>query len=57
MLIDACKEYIRKTNRKIFFEYVLLNGQNDSLEHATNLGKLFEKFTMPCKFDSSKPYP
>ena len=40
MLIDACKEYIRKTNRKIFFEYVLLNGQNDSLEHATNLGKL-----------------
>ena len=40
MLIDACKEYIKKTNRKIFFEYVLLNGQNDSLEHATKLGKL-----------------
>ena len=40
MLIDACKEYIKKTNRKIL-NMCLLNGQNDSLEHATKLGKLF----------------
>ena len=42
MLIDACKKYIEKTNRKIFFEYVLLEGQNDSPEHAKKLGLLLE---------------
>ena len=39
-LIETCKDYISKTNRKIFFEYVLLSGQNDSEEHANKLGKL-----------------
>ena len=42
MLIDACREYIRKTNRKIFFEYVLLKGQNDTLDHANKLGILLK---------------
>ena len=42
MLIEACKEYIKKTNRKIFFEYVLLNEQNDTLEHANKLGLLLK---------------
>lgn len=41
-LIEACKEYIKKTNRKIFFEYVLLNEQNDTLEHANKLGLLLK---------------
>ena len=39
-LIKSCNEYIRITNRKIFFEYVMLDGQNDTLDHAKNLGKL-----------------
>ena len=39
-MIETCKDYISKTNRKIFFEYVLLSGQNDSEEHANKLGKL-----------------
>lgn len=39
-LIDACKKYIEKTNRRVFFEYVLLHGQNDSPEQAEALGKL-----------------
>tara|TARA_B100000927_G_scaffold277882_1_gene259930 strand:+ start:771 stop:1856 length:1086 start_codon:yes stop_codon:yes gene_type:complete len=39
-LIETCKKYIEETNRKIFFEYVLLSGQNDSLDHANKLGKL-----------------
>tara|TARA_B110000438_G_scaffold157231_1_gene150700 strand:- start:5774 stop:6862 length:1089 start_codon:yes stop_codon:yes gene_type:complete len=42
MLIEACKKYIEKTNRKIFFEYVLLEGQNDSSEHAKKLGELLK---------------
>ena len=39
-LIEACKKYIEKTNRKVFFEYVLLKGQNDSVSHAEKLGRL-----------------
>ena len=41
-LIDACRTYIELTNRRIFFEYVLLDGQNDSLKNADNLGTLLE---------------
>lgn len=41
-LIQACGTYIERTNRRIFFEYVLLDGQNDSLKDADNLGKLLE---------------
>ena len=39
-LIEACRAYVEKTGRRIFFEYVLLRGQNDSLEHALKLGRL-----------------
>ena len=41
-LLDACKKYVERTNRKVFFEYVLLEGQNDSVKHARKLGKLLE---------------
>lgn len=41
-LIEACKKYVEKTNRRIFFEYVLLHGQNDSVAHADALGKLLK---------------
>ncbi len=41
-LIDACRKYVDKTNRRIFFEYVLLHGQNDSVSHAEALGKLLK---------------
>ncbi len=39
-LITACRRYVEETNRRVFFEYVLLRGQNDSLMHATRLGQL-----------------
>lgn len=41
-LIAACKKYVEKTNRRIFFEYVLLHGQNDSIVQAEALGKLLK---------------
>ena len=41
-LIGACKKYVEKTNRRIFYEYVLLYGQNDSEAHAERLGKLLQ---------------
>lgn len=39
-LIDALKEYINKTNRRVTFEYILLEGINDSVEEAVELSKL-----------------
>lgn len=39
-LIEACKEYIRITNRRITFEYSLVDGVNDSDKDALNLVKL-----------------
>ena len=28
-LMAACERYVEKTNRKVFFEYVMLAGVND----------------------------
>ena len=39
-LILVIKKYIAKTNRRVTFEYILLDGINDSLEHAKELAKL-----------------
>jgi 23S rRNA (adenine2503-C2)-methyltransferase len=36
-LIDACRDYVATTHRRITFEYVLINGVNDSLEMAAEL--------------------
>ena len=40
VLLDACRQYVTLTGRRIFFEYVLLKGQNDRLGHARKLGSL-----------------
>lgn len=39
-LLDACRRYIDKTGRRISFEYALIDGVNDSKEHANELGRL-----------------
>lgn len=36
-VIKACKAYINKTNRRVSFEYTLINGVNDSKECALEL--------------------
>jgi len=41
-LIEACKEYIGKTNRQITFEYVLVKGLNDSKKDAGDLARLIK---------------
>lgn len=41
-LIEACKYYINKTNRRITFEYSLIDGINDSKEHAYKLVNLIK---------------
>ncbi|MDQ2679450.1 MAG: 23S rRNA (adenine(2503)-C(2))-methyltransferase RlmN [Candidatus Eremiobacteraeota bacterium] len=39
-LMAACERYASKTRRKIFFEYVMLEGINDGVEHAQQLARL-----------------
>ncbi|MEG1142423.1 MAG: 23S rRNA (adenine(2503)-C(2))-methyltransferase RlmN, partial [Clostridia bacterium] len=39
-LINACKEYIKKTNRRISFEYALAKENNDNIEDAQRLVQL-----------------
>ena len=41
-LMSAVKEYIKKTNRRITFEYILLDGINDSNECAYKLADLIK---------------
>lgn len=41
-LMKAIEEYVKKTNRKVLFEYVMLDGVNDSLELADELAKLMK---------------
>ena len=39
-LIAACREYCAKTRRRIFFEWTLIAGTNDSPAHAARLAAL-----------------
>ena len=39
-LMAACARYVDKTNRKVFFEYVMLEGVNDDEASAVALAKL-----------------
>jgi len=39
-LMRSAQYYVRKTNRRITFEYLLLGGVNDTLEHADKLSDL-----------------
>ncbi len=41
-LIDSIKEYIKVSNRRVTFEYILLAGVNDKLEHARELATLLK---------------
>lgn len=41
-LLGACKYYVDKTNRRITFEYALINGFNDGIKEAEELSKLLK---------------
>ena len=42
MLLEACREYGTKTGKRIFFDWTLIAGKNDSPETAVRLAKLLE---------------
>ena len=41
-LIETCKAYTSSTGRRITFEYAMIDGLNDTVEHATQLSKLLK---------------
>ncbi len=41
-IIDACRRYYDKTKRRIYFEYTLITGVNDSDDDAQRLSKLLK---------------
>lgn len=45
-LMRGCRDYIERTGRRLTFEYVLIDGINDSPWHARKLGHLLQGF--PC---------
>ncbi len=48
-LLDACREYHMKKRQRIMFEYVLLDGINDSDEAAEKLAAMLRG--IPCKIN------
>jgi 23S rRNA (adenine2503-C2)-methyltransferase len=40
LLLETVDEYIEKKNRKVMFEYLLIDGQNDADEHARELAEV-----------------
>ena len=43
-IIKDCKRFVMKTGRRVSFEYLMLNGINDKVEHADELSTLLKGF-------------
>ena len=43
-ILDACKYYFNKTNRRVVFEYVLVQNQNDGFEDAKIIASILKGF-------------
>jgi len=41
-LMKSLDDYVEKTNKRIFYEYIMINGVNDHIKLAHELGKLLE---------------
>ncbi len=60
-LIESIKYYLKKTNRRVTFEYILLKGVNDKKENALELCKLVKDLNcyinlIPYNENSDKKY-
>jgi 23S rRNA (adenine2503-C2)-methyltransferase len=48
-LMDAVRDHVEKTGRRVTFEYILIEGINDSIGDAAKLVKLVAQ--LPCKIN------
>jgi 23S rRNA (adenine2503-C2)-methyltransferase len=56
-LMAACRAYYSATRRKLFFEYVLLKGVNDSIEDARRLAGLIRGIPSKVNLIPFNEYP
>ena len=56
-LLAACKRYFAGTNRKITFEYVMLDGINDSPQDARALSRLLSHIPGKINLIPFNPFP
>jgi 23S rRNA (adenine2503-C2)-methyltransferase len=57
-LLEACRKYVEgDSRRRVTFEYVMLAGVNDSLEHARALVKLLEGVPAKVNLIPYNPFP
>ena len=43
-IIEDCKQFVKDTGRRVSFEYLMLSGINDKIEHANELSNLLRGF-------------
>jgi 23S rRNA (adenine2503-C2)-methyltransferase len=59
-LLDACRRYVdrdSRSNDRITFEYVMLDGVNDSAQHARDLAKLLRDVPSKINLIPFNPFP
>jgi 23S rRNA (adenine2503-C2)-methyltransferase len=56
-LIAACKRYVGNDRRRITVEYVMLDGVNDSVQHARELVRLLKDVPAKVNLIPFNPFP
>jgi len=57
ILLEACKDYVGEGRRRVTFEYVLLDGVNDSDAHARRLIRCLEGVPAKVNLIPFNPFP
>jgi 23S rRNA (adenine2503-C2)-methyltransferase len=56
-LLQACKDYVGEGRRRVTFEYVMLDGVNDSDRHARQLVRILENVPAKVNLIPFNPFP
>lgn len=56
-ILDACKEYLEQTGRRVTFEYCLIYGVNDGIAEAHELAKLLHGLNCHVNLIPYNPVP
>ncbi len=54
-LIASCRDYFKKTNRQVTFEYILIKGLNSDLQSARKLGRILTGFDSKVNLIPANP--
>jgi len=58
VLLDACKHYVEgKARRRVTFEYIMIDGVNDTRQHAKQLARILEAVPSKINLIPFNPFP